>query len=253
MQNKYEGIKKWIQDYDVSPISEESKEELIRIGKDYMESSAANTSSFKNILKSQLQYFTPALGAFQMILMGVTIVIVCLFGHWQVPFYYLSTLFAIMVPAIVLLGVREISKSNIYAMWEIEQSSRYQLIKIVSCRMLIIGLFDLFFMTGILMGVSYCYQQSMIGIILYGMVPFNFSCTCYLFIIGKNREENTSYYLIVAMVCLIVVFFFISRQQLLFRSSMLGGWGISIMSVWKAIQKYLKYEKMIGELEWNLQ
>ncbi len=232
MQDNYKRIKKWLQDYDIPPIPEESMEELVGIGKDYMESSVVNTSSFRNVLKSQLQCLTPAFWTIQIVLMSVAIVM-------------------------VLLGVREISKSNIYAMWEIEQSSRYPLVKIVSCRMLIIGLFHLFFMTGILTVMSYYYQQSMIGMILYGMVPFNLSCTCYLFVTSKNGEENTSYYLIVSMVCLIVVFFFISRQRLLFQSSMLWGWCIfyllSLMSAGKAVKTYLKYEKMIGEWEWNLQ
>ena len=37
------------------------------------------------------------------------------------------------------LGAIEISKSNIYGMWEIEQSSRTTLVKIIAGRMLIIG------------------------------------------------------------------------------------------------------------------
>ena len=256
MQDKHDDIKKWLQGYDTPPIPEDRLEELINVSKSYMRSSESNTSSFRSILRSQLQSLTPAFWTIQIVLMGATILLVYFWGYWQVPFYYLSTVLAIVIPVIVLLGVREISKSNTYAMWEIEQSSRYQLVKIVSCRMLIIGLFDLFFVTGILMGMSHYYQQSMIGMILYGMVPFNLSCTCYMFVISKNEEEHISYHLIACMICLVVVFFFISKQQFLFESSMLWGWGVfyllSIISLKKAVQKYLKHEKMIGELAWNL-
>ena len=98
------------------------------------------------------------------------------------------TALVIIIPLIVLVGVREVSKSNIYDMWEIEQSSRCQLVKITACRMLIIGLADLFLITSVLVITSFYYQQSILEIILYGMVPFNISCTCYLFTIIKMKR-----------------------------------------------------------------
>ena len=80
-----------------------------------------------------------------------------------------------MVPFLALLGAIEISKSNIYGMWEIEQSSRTTLVKIVAGRMLIIGVINLFLITVILISMAYIYQKSMIEMVLYGLIPFNIS------------------------------------------------------------------------------
>ena len=71
-----------------------------------------------------------------------------------------------MVPFLALLGAIEISKSNIYGMWEIEQSSRTTLVKIVAGRMLIIGVINLFLITVILISMAYIYQKSMIEMVL---------------------------------------------------------------------------------------
>lgn len=257
MNEEQNNMEEWLQTYSVPPVSEKRIENLISMGKGYMNSSDFNKNSLWNMLLNQLQYLPLSFWVVQTTLAAMTIMLVCLLGYWQVPFYYPLTILSIIIPLLVLLGVREISKSNIYDMWEIEQSSRSQLVKIIACRMLIIGLFDLFFVTGILIGMSCYYQQSIIGMILYGMVPFNISCISYLFTITKNEKGLISYHLIACMICLAVAFSFVLKQQFLFEASMLWGWGafylLSVILLGKAVQKYLKYEKMIGELAWNLQ
>ena len=257
MSKEKNDLQEWLCTYDVPEVSKDKIEAAISMGKSYMDSSDFNKDGLRNILLSQLQYLPLSFWAIQTSLLAVTIGLVCLLGYLAVPFYYPLTVLAIVIPLIVLLGVTEVSKSTTYDMWEIEQSSRCQLVKIIACRMLIIGLFDLFFITGILVLISYFYQYSVMGVILYGMVPFNISCFSYLFTITKGGTAETSYHLIACMVCLAIVFSFILRQQILFETSMIGMWAVSyvvsVLLLGKAVQKYLKHEKMIGEFSWNLQ
>lgn len=257
MSEERNNMQEWLQTYSVPPVSEKKIEKLISMGKSYMNSPDFNKKSLWNMLLNQLQYLSISFWVVQTTLAAMAMILVCLLGYWQVPFYYPLTTLSIIIPLLVLLGVREISKSNTYDMWEIEQSSRIQLVKIIACRMLIIGLLDLFFVTGILIRMSCYYQQSIIGMILYGMVPFNISCISYLFTLTKNEKGQISYHLIACMICLASAFSFILKQQFLFEASMLWGWGafyfLSAILLGKAIQKYLKHEKMIGELAWNLQ
>lgn len=254
---KDKDMKKWLQLYDISSIPENRMNDLISVGKSYMESAEFNKNSLKNILSSQMQYLPVSFWIIQVTLVIAVVILVCFLGHCGVPLHYPLTVLAVIIPVIVLLGVREISKSSTYDMWEIEQSSRCQLVTIVACRMLIIGLIDLFCITGILFTMNYYYQQSVIEIILYSMVPFNIACTCYLFTIMQNERGQLSYHLITCMVCLATVFSIILKQEVLFKTSMLWCWGIfylvSVIFLGKAVQKYLAHEKMIGELTWNLQ
>lgn len=254
---KDKDIQRWLQLYDISSIPENRMNELISTGKKYMESAEFNKNSLKNILLSQIQYLQVSFWTIQIVLVIAMVILVCFFGHFGIPLHYPLTVLAVILPVIVLLGVREISKSSTYDMWEIEQSSRCQLVTITACRMLIIGLIDLFCVTSILLVMNYYYQQSVIGIILYGMVPFNVSCTCYLFTIMQNERGQLSYHLITCTICLAAVFSIILKQEILFQTSMLWGWGIfylvSVILLGKTIQKYLEHEKTIGELAWNLQ
>lgn len=254
---KDRSLQEWLQLYDTASMPENRMKELISIGEEYMDSAKFNKHSMKNILLSQIRYLPIFFWIVQMVLVTAAATLVCLFGYWKVPLHYPLTVLAVIIPLLVLLGVREISKSNTYDMWEIEQSSQCQLVKIVACRMLIIGLVDLFFITGILAVMSCYYQQSMIEIILYGMVPFNISCACYLFTIMENRKEEISYHLLVCMICLAVVFSILLKQEILFEASMLWGWAafyfVSVILLGRTVRNYLEHEKMIGESAWNLQ
>ncbi len=257
MSKKTDDLRQWVQDYEVPKEPENRMEKLISMGKSYMESPEFNKNSLRNVFLSQLQYLPFSFWAVQTGFLVAVAAVVCLFGQFKVPLSYPLTVLAIIIPFIVLLGAKQISKSNTYDMWEIEQSSRCQLAKLVACRMLIVGLFDLFFVTGVLVLMSYYYQQSIIGMILYGIVPLNISCTSYLVTITKAEKSEESYHLIACMVCLMIAFSFILRQQVLFETSMIWMWAVfyvsSVIFLGKAIQNYLKYEKMIGELIWNLQ
>ena len=257
MNGNRNNMQECLRTYSVPSVSKETVELLIAAGKSYMDSPDFNNNSLWKMLLSQLRYLPLSFWVIQTALAAMTIVLVCLLGSWQVPFHYPLTILSIMIPLLVLLGVREISKSNFYDMWEIEQSSRSPLVKIITCRMLIVGLADLFFVTGILIGLSRYYQKPIIGMILYGIVPFNISCISYLFTIIKNEKGQISYHLITCMICLAAAFSCVLKQQFLFEASMLWGWGVfyllSVILLGKTVQKYLKHEKMIGELAWNLQ
>ena len=235
---KNNDIQEWLQLYDTPAIPENKMNELISAGKKYMDSAEFNNDSLQSVLLSQLQYLPLSFWLVQIALFAIAILLVCLFGHWNVSFQYPLIALVVIIPLIVLVGVREVSKSNIYDMWEIEQSSRCQLVKITACRMLIIGLADLFLITFVL-------------------VPFNVSCTCYLLTIMKNEKGQISYHLFVCMICIAVIFSIILKQDVLFETSMLWGWAafyfFSLALLGKTVRNYLKHEKMIGESAWNLQ
>lgn len=254
---KNNDIQEWLQLYDTSAIPENKMNELISAGKKYMDSAEFNKNSLQNVLLSQLQYFPLSFWIIQIALIVIAILLICLFGYWNVPLHYPLTALVVIIPLIVLVGVREVSKSNTYDMWEIEQSSRCQLVKITACRMLIVGLVDLFLITCVLVITSVYYQQSIVEVILYGMVPFNISCTCYFFTIMKNEKGQISYHLFACMICIAVIFSIILKQEILFEKSMLWGWAtfyfFSLALLVKMAWNYLKHEKMIGELAWNLQ
>ena len=113
-------------------------------------------------------------------------------------------------------------------MWEIEQSSSTTLVKIVAGRMLIIGVINLFLITVILISMAYIYQKSMIEMVLYGLIPFNISCTCYLFICAKSRTNDSLYHLIACMIFFLEHFLLYSISDL-YLKRLCSGDGLDFM------------------------
>lgn len=257
MTQKQNGVLEWLQSCETPAPSEPKIKAVIVAGKSYMNSSEFNKNSMRDIILNQLQFLPLSFWIVQIILTICAVLLACILGQWRVPFYYPLTILAVMVPFLALLGAIEISKSNIYGMWEIEQSSRTTLVKIVAGRMLIIGVINLFLITVILISMAYIYQKSMIEMVLYGLIPFNISCTCYLFICAKSRTNDSLHHLIACMIFLSGTFSLVLHQRFIFEASMFWGWigfyVLSIILLGKTLQLYLKKEKMIGELIWNLQ
>lgn len=244
MTQKQNGVLEWLQSCETPAPSEPKIKAVIVAGKSYMNSSEFNKNSMRDIILNQLQFLPLSFWIVQIILTICAVLLACILGQWRVPFYYPLTILAVMVPFLALLGAIEISKSNIYGMWEIEQSSRTTLVKIVAGRMLIIGVINLFLITVILISMAYIYQKSMIEMVLYGLIPFNISCTCYLFICAKSRTNDSLYHLIACMIFLSGTFSLVLHQRFIFEASMFWGWigfyVLSIILLGKTLQLYLK-------------
>ena len=74
---------------------------------------------------------------------------------------------------------------------------------------------------------------------------------------AKSRTNDSLYHLIACMIFLSGTFSLVLHQRFIFEASMFWGWigfyVLSIILLGKTLQLYLKKEKMIGELIWNLQ
>ena len=123
MTQKQNGVLEWLQSCETPAPSEPKIKAVIVAGKSYMNSSEFNKNSMRDIILNQLQFLPLSFWIVQIILTICAVLLACILGQWRVPFYYPLTILAVMVPFLALLGAIEISKSNIYGMWEIEQSS----------------------------------------------------------------------------------------------------------------------------------
>ena len=73
---------------------------------------------------------------------------------------------------------------------KLKQSSRTTLVKIVAGRMLIIGVINIFLITVILISMAYIYQKSMIEMVLYGLIPFNYFLHLLSFYMCEKQDKR---------------------------------------------------------------
>lgn len=243
----------WLREDKAPSIPEDRVNELISAGKRYMQRAQFGRSPVKNILSSQLQALPLSFWLLQAGLCMAIVLLICFFGFCGLPLREPLTALAVLIPGLVLLGVREIAKSDAYGMWEIEQSSRYRLTAILACRMLIVGGINLLCITCVVLVMNYYYRQSVIEWILYGMAPFHIACACCLF--TATREERGHDQLVVCTVGLAAAFSAAVRQEALFKASMLWCWAVfdlvSAVLLGKVARRYLAHEGRMREWAWS--
>ena len=76
MNEERNNMEEWLQIYSVPPVSEKRIENLIFIGKDYINSSDFNKNSLWNMLLNQLQYLPLSFWVVQTTLVAMTIMLV---------------------------------------------------------------------------------------------------------------------------------------------------------------------------------
>jgi len=248
-------IKRLLSIYQVPLCDKVNIEHVLSAGHQYMEKDNFCPTNFQTLFLSQIRYIPLSFWLSQSIILMLALSFIIYAGFTKVEFFYPLTVIFIVIPLIVLINVTELSKSFRYGMWEIEQSSKNQLHKLVGFRMLIMGLIDLFMITILIFIIGHYYNHNVISLALYIIVPFNVSCSLYLIISIFTKEKDISYMLVSCFVFLIAVFSIIMRQKVLFEISMIGAWGIfyliSFMLLTITIKKYLNQEKLNGESVWN--
>ncbi len=84
-------IQSWLQPDEPPAIPEDRMNELIAVGKAYMESAEFNQISLQSVLLSQLQYLSPSFWVAQIALAAIALFLVCRFGPWKVTLRYALT------------------------------------------------------------------------------------------------------------------------------------------------------------------
>jgi len=245
-----------LKSYKVTEPDQANINRTIFVGQQYIDSNKFEQTSFQTIFLSQIKYIPTLFWIAQGIILLLAFMIILYAGHHSLNIRLPLNVFAVAIPAITLFGISEFSKSFRYGMWELEQSSRSTLQKLMSGRMLIVGLTDLFILT-ILLAVTGCYYENILEILLYAIVPFNISCACYLFLFAIAKGGETNYLLVSCTVVLIAAFIKLANNDMLFVTSVIWIWGVmfilSCIMLAMTIKKFFKNKRLEGELLWNLQ
>ncbi len=154
--------------------------------------------SLIEFLYYQLKFISKKVWALQM---GILILFIIVFQYVYIDSNAYGVICAIFVPVIVVTGMAEICR-NIYGrMIEIENTTYFNIRKVVVARLLIVGMIDLLIIT--LMLVMMCHTQvvPIKALILYILIPLNSTSCIYFLILHKCRGYITQ--LSCATICIL--------------------------------------------------
>ena len=138
-------------------------------------------------------------------------------------------LFSFVAPLIAFIGFPEILKSYSHNMDEIEICTRFSICKLMSVRMLIIGLADLCCLTVILTASAISNGTLILRMILYLFVPFNLTCSGCLSVLNHVRSKYSEYYCAAVCLICIAVFCKLSFLKAFYVTATTGIWMIMFL------------------------
>ncbi len=249
-------LKKVLNEYEVPNILNTKMQETIRCAKtELQKQNLIARPSFIEVLIGQLQYISSTVWIAQIIIIGIFSVLLMNSEIHLVPDISILSVISACGPIIALIGVPELSKSFSYNMWEIEDSCTFNLYKLMSMRLMIVGMIDIIVMTILVAISSTVFIGSFISLVLYMFVPFNLAGFIYLIIINRIKSKNVNYITVATGIFISVVLNQIIDQTQLYKSVSTGIWGLmffvsAVLLIWQVAKSILQ-QKQQEELQWN--
>ena len=249
-------LKKVLNEYEVPDILNTKMQETIRCAKTELHKrNLIARPSFIEVLIGQIQYISSTVWIAQIILIGIFSILLLNSKPNLLPNITLMPVISACGPIIALIGVPELSKSFTHNMWELEESCRFNLYKLTSMRLMIVGMVDIIVMTILVAISSTVFIGSFISLVLYMFVPFNVASFIYFTIISRIKSKNVNYITVATGIFISVVLNQISNQAQLYQTVFTGIWGLmffvsAILLIWQ-VARTLKRQKQQEELQWN--
>ena len=248
-------FKKVLNEYEVPVILNTKMQETIRCAKaELQKQNLLARPSFIKVLIGQIQYISSTVWIAQIVFIGIFSVLLLNSKTNLIPNITLMPVISACGPIIALIGVPELSKSFTHSMWELEESCTFNLCKLMSMRLMIVGMIDIIVMTILVAISSTVFVGSFISLVLYMFVPFNVASFIYLTVFNRIKNKNVNYIIVAIGIFISLALNQISNQTQLYESISMGIWGLmffisAILLIWQVAKSIL--QKQQEELQWN--
>lgn len=192
--------------YEVD-IDEIQKQKLINLGKQEIIQNQLNKHSFFDLIRSSIQFTRLHTWFFQFALLLLTTILITKVIHDESFVFIIQSLTVIVIFSVIFF-IDEVFRSFTSGMWELEQTLKYDLRQHIIIKLLIFGLADLFLIVCLAFISQGVLAISFLKIILYLLVPFNFSCIVLfsLFTVWRNTLSSVTLWISSGIVLVSVMF-----------------------------------------------
>lgn len=185
-----EKIKKRLNQYQVPAPDPERKEKTRVLLQDMRQPCRMTDWQF---ILGQLGFIRPHTWIGQLAVLSVICMILHrLLGAGYTDYRILSLVSA-MTPVLLVFHIEEFAKICYKSMLEIEMATKYSLKKLVLSRMCILGVTDLLVLGGFVTFLNICLDESLSGILLYSLVPFNLTVIGLVYLLKYSGKGMYGY------------------------------------------------------------
>ncbi len=190
MRNQDRYFKKILGTYAVVPAGEANMQKTISAGEQLLMQNPAQELRWYRRIVNQFRYISPLLWFFQLLAIGLCMLLIQRIGNGADMTAVLSAI-SFIVAMLGIIGFPEVCKSFSCQMWELEQSCKYNLRQITAIRLSIIGTIELIVLLTITLFTSLRTKLPVWEMALYLFVPFNLACIVSFFAASLGRNRNS--------------------------------------------------------------
>ncbi|WP_251862305.1 hypothetical protein [Clostridium sp. Marseille-Q2269] len=206
MNKKEKEIRDMLNNYSVPSYNKDAPMKAIEfIHKNYSSIPKFRTNN-KQFILSQIGFIRKRTWLFQVIILGL----ICLAFYNIDTDYSLSfetvSLISILSPLLLIINIEEISRIYYKSMLEIEFSTKNSLKKVLTTKMLILGITDCIVLIIMMIFAGNLMNISALRIIMYTFVPFNLVCIGCMQLMKYFKGRELNYSCITYSVLLMLIF-----------------------------------------------
>lgn len=254
MKDKDKFLQKKLAEYTVTPANELNIKKAILTGKQALLQNPVQELNWYTRIFNQFKYISPLLWVAQLLAFGLCLFIISQINSDTEITPVLSSI-SFIVAFIGVVGFPELCKSFSYQMWELEQSSKYNLRQIVVIKLSIIGIIDLIVVLIISVLTSVQTAMPVWEMALYLFVPFNLTCIVSFFVIKLTRNKSSSFPVFFTSFGVSYIILLCVNRFSLYQSVSIPIWAILCLATFITLMiKVVQFIKGIergGLLVWN--
>lgn len=205
-------------------MREEKIQQILQLGWAYMEDHVPERTSRLTLLRQQFQYISPLYWAAHLVLLVAAAAACFLISAEEADAGRAVFLCSLTLGT---LAFPEIIKDALFDMSELEGVCKNSSGRIISLRMLAVGLLDILSLTLLTAAASAAWQASFLWLILYGVTPFLWMHGVDLLLVRLLRLRSRQGYVILDLVTA-AVFWEMPVGDRAFAESGMWSWGIAL-------------------------
>ena len=250
-------LKKQLADYQLPEIKNEKVQETLILAQQLYEKKGIFVrQTFCEMFRGQLGYISPLFWGIQLIALMGMVTILWLTVREELSKSMVCVFLSAGTPLLVLTGIPELTKSEIYGMWEIEQCCRCNLQKLWAIRMVLIGGTDLFILTVLYLFTALAYDIPLLFLGLYMLVPFQICAVICLAIIRKGHSRHIAIWTTAAVTFVVAVSFVVlSEYPYVYYRTAVWIWALlfflSLIFFVREIWESFQHKKLRECYQWN--
>lgn len=194
-------LEKILDDYEIPSADEGRMKDLINRGQASIDKLQLNRTFLGTFIKTQLKYISKSVWLNQ--LLGTVFILLYLYPSQELG--EIRIIIFKLIPLLSIFTVPELVKSLFYNMSEIEKTCKNSMSKLLTTRLLLVGILNILSIAIIVAFSSHKMGSPFIELIVYSLIPFNLINAINLLVVSYSKYRSFNNLIISSLIQIVTM------------------------------------------------